>query len=289
MPFGDARSVLRGEIFEQPEAVARLLERERRNAASLAARWRRAKVPFVLVAARGTSDNAARYAAIRLRARLAPARRPRGAVPRHALRRRRRASAGALVIGISQSGRSPDVVETIAAARRAGSPTLAIVNDAGSPLARAAAEVLPLHAGEERSIAATKTYTAELAAVALLVLSLRAAEEGARRAPRRAGRDGAGARVRGGRAPGGARPREGRARGRPRARRALSDGVRDRPEAEGARASLRRALLGGGLPARADRHGRGEPPGRRRVAARDASRRPRCARSPATSRGAAAR
>ena len=75
------------------------------------------------------------------------------------------------MIGISQSGRSPDIVETIAAARRDGSPTLAIVNDPESPLARAAGDVLPLHAGPERSVAATKTYTAELAAVALLVLS----------------------------------------------------------------------------------------------------------------------
>src|ERR1039458_7581901 len=125
-----ARSVLYGEILEQPEAVARLLAQERRNAAALAS------PPLITL-----------Y----------------GAPPR--LR-------GALVIGISQSGRSPDIVETIAAARRAGSPTLAIVNDPESPLARAADDVLPLHAGPERSVAATKTYSAELAAVALLSLSL---------------------------------------------------------------------------------------------------------------------
>src|SRR5512140_1707360 len=170
MPPDGALSVLRGEILEQPAAVARLLDRERRNAAALAAGWRRANVPFVLVAARGTSDNAARYAqyAFGLASRLPVALAAPSLVTLYGVPPRLK---GALVIGISQSGRSPDIVETIAAARRAGSPTLAIVNDAESPLARAAGEVLPLHAGEERSVAATKTYTAEIAAVALLVLS----------------------------------------------------------------------------------------------------------------------
>src|SRR5450759_1691598 len=62
MPPDGTRSVLHDEILEQPGAVARLLERETRNAAVLAAGWRRARVPFVLIAARGTSDTAARYA-----------------------------------------------------------------------------------------------------------------------------------------------------------------------------------------------------------------------------------
>ncbi len=173
-------SVLHGEIFEQPDAVARLLDRERKNAAALAASWRRADIPFVLIAARGTSDNAARYAkyAFGLASRLPVALAAPSLVTLYGVPPRLR---GALVIGISQSGRSPDVVETVAAARRTGSPTLAIVNDGESPLARAAENVLLLHAGEERSIAATKTYTTELAAVALLVLSFarRAKELGA--------------------------------------------------------------------------------------------------------------
>ncbi|MCM3877153.1 MAG: SIS domain-containing protein [Thermoanaerobaculia bacterium] len=170
MSVGDGRSVLHGEIFEQPAAVAHLLERERRHVAVLSAGWRRANVPFVLVAARGTSDNAARYAkyAFGLASRLPVALAAPSLITLYGVPPRLR---GALVIGISQSGRSPDIVETIAAARSAGSPTLAIVNDPESPLARAAAEVLPLHAGVERSVAATKTYTTALAAIALLVLS----------------------------------------------------------------------------------------------------------------------
>lgn len=113
-------SVLHGEILEQPEAVARLLARERRNAAALAARWRRADIPFVLVAARGTSDNAARYVkyAFGLSSRLPVALAAPSLVTLYGVPPRLR---GALVIGISQSGRSPDIVETIAAARREGS------------------------------------------------------------------------------------------------------------------------------------------------------------------------
>ncbi len=172
------RSVLREEIGEQPAAVARVLAREGRRVAALGDKLSKSGVSYVVVAARGTSDNAARYAqyAFGIVHRLPVALAAPSLVT---LYRRPPRVAGALVVGISQSGRSPDVVETVAAARKAGAPTLAIVNDEGSPLARAAEWVLPVHAGVERSVAATKTYTAELAAVALLVLSM-----GARRKER---------------------------------------------------------------------------------------------------------
>src|SRR5205823_12611587 len=74
----------------------------------------------------------------------------------------------AAVIGISQSGASPDVVAVVDEAKRQRRPTLAITNDPHSPLAQAADWVLPLHAGEERAVAATKTYLNSIAAVALL-------------------------------------------------------------------------------------------------------------------------
>ena len=164
-------SPLHREIVEQPEVVARFLAREAARVARLAVPIRRAGVRFVLIAARGTSDNAARYAQYLFGAV--------GGLPvalaapsLTTLYGRPPDARGGLVVGISQSGRSPDIVETVAAARRAGVPTLAIVNDPESPLARTAGEVLPLHAGSERSIAATKTYTAQLAAVALFALSL---------------------------------------------------------------------------------------------------------------------
>ncbi|MFL5900444.1 MAG: SIS domain-containing protein, partial [Solirubrobacterales bacterium] len=78
----------------------------------------------------------------------------------------------ALVIGISQSGASPDVTSVVADAVAQGQATLAITNDPGSPMGRAAEHVIALGTGEERSVAATKTYTASLAAVAALAAAI---------------------------------------------------------------------------------------------------------------------
>jgi glucosamine--fructose-6-phosphate aminotransferase (isomerizing) len=80
---------------------------------------------------------------------------------------------GALVIGISQSGQSPDIVSVIEEGRRQGSPTIAITNDLESPLAEAAEYKIGLGVGKEQSVAATKTYTAQLTALAMLALSLK--------------------------------------------------------------------------------------------------------------------
>jgi glucosamine--fructose-6-phosphate aminotransferase (isomerizing) len=73
----------------------------------------------------------------------------------------------ALVVGISQSGQSPDIVSVLEEGRRQGQPTIAITNDSNSALAQAADYVVELHAGQERSVAATKTYTAQLAIMML--------------------------------------------------------------------------------------------------------------------------
>jgi glucosamine--fructose-6-phosphate aminotransferase (isomerizing) len=70
-----------------------------------------------------------------------------------------------LFLTISQSGRSDDLIETTAMARRAGAITVAVVNDAASPLAQIAQFVLPLAAGPERSVAATKSFVTSLAAL----------------------------------------------------------------------------------------------------------------------------
>lgn len=164
-------TVLHTEIHEQPAAVERLITVGRAAAMDLAAAIRRHQVEYVLIAARGTSDNAARYAQYlfgahnRLQVALAT---PSlftlyGVAPD---------LSGALVVGISQSGRSPDIVSVIEAGRAQGRPTLAITNAPDSPLARAAEWVLPLNCGEERAVAATKTYTTSLAALALLSTAL---------------------------------------------------------------------------------------------------------------------
>lgn len=159
------------EIHEQPEVLARLIRAEKRATQSLAADIRQRDIDHVVIAARGTSDNAARYAKYLLGAanRLVVGL----ATPSlFTIYQQPPRFGNALVLGISQSGKSPDVVSVIAEARRQGALTAAITNIPESDLALAANHVLDLHAGEEESVAATKTYTAELAAIALLSVSL---------------------------------------------------------------------------------------------------------------------
>jgi glucosamine--fructose-6-phosphate aminotransferase (isomerizing) len=164
-------SNLQREIHEQPQVLAGLLEREGDNARHIAADLRARGVAYVIIAARGTSDNAARYGQYLLGAHN---RLPVGlATPSlFSIYARPPRLDGGLVIGISQSGQSTDIVAVLAEARRQGVPSLAISNDPNSPLAAQAEYVLPLHAGAERAVAATKTYTAELAALALLSCAL---------------------------------------------------------------------------------------------------------------------
>ncbi len=162
---------LRAEILQQPSVLAGLLQHEATAVQKIAAALRARKVEYVLIAARGTSDNAARYGQYLLGAynRL-----PVGlATPSlFSVYREPPRLGHSLVVGISQSGRSPDIVAVLAEARRQGAPTLAITNDVDSPLTAQAEHVIALHAGEEQAVAATKTYTAQLAALALLSCAL---------------------------------------------------------------------------------------------------------------------
>lgn len=163
-------SVLEKEINEQPAVIERLLERETESVQRLTIDLRD-QFSHVVIAARGTSDNAARYAKYLLGAhnqiQVALATPSLFTLYRQPPRWER-----ALVIGISQSGQSPDIVSVVAEGRRQGGPTLAITNDPQSPLAQAAEHTLPLHAGPEQAVAASKTYTASLAALALFSASL---------------------------------------------------------------------------------------------------------------------
>jgi glucosamine--fructose-6-phosphate aminotransferase (isomerizing) len=162
---------LREEIREQPDVLRRLLAEEPARVERIATALRQQPVRFVLIAARGTSDNAARYGQYLLGAhnRLPVAL----ATPSlFSVYGEPPSLEGGLVVGISQSGQSPDIVAVLAEGRRQGAPTLAITNDAGSPLAAQADHVILLRAGEERAVAATKTYTSQLAALALLSCAL---------------------------------------------------------------------------------------------------------------------
>ncbi len=178
-------SVLRDEIFEQPAALERLLRLEGAHIAAVARQLGARRYAGVVIAARGSSDNAARYAQYLFGTSLglpvalaAPSLHTLYAAPLH--------YHDMLVIGVSQSGQSPDICTVIADARRSGAATLAITNAADSPLAQAAEYQLDLHAGAERSVAATKSYTAQLTALAALVFALaddRAGRESLERLP----------------------------------------------------------------------------------------------------------
>ncbi len=162
---------LRDEILEQPDAARRLLQRAAPVFADIGRRLGSRRPRFVVLAARGSSDHAALYAQYLLAVRnsLAAALATPSTITLYGARPQ---MADALVVGISQSGQSPDIVAVVDEARRQGADTIAITNDGSSPLAGAAAEVVELHAGPELATAATKTYTAQLLAAALLSLAL---------------------------------------------------------------------------------------------------------------------
>ncbi len=156
-------SLLEQEIASQPEVISGLLASETEHIQEIIAQL--PPFSYALIAARGSSDHAALYATyawaalVGIPVALAT---PSLYTLYHAAPR----LDGALVIGISQSGASPDIRAVLEEGRRQGRPTLAITNDGASPLATLADHVVELHAGAERSIAATKTYTAQLAVIA---------------------------------------------------------------------------------------------------------------------------
>ncbi|HEU4320601.1 MAG TPA: SIS domain-containing protein [Acidimicrobiia bacterium] len=161
------------EIHEQPVALERVLSHNANVYADVAGLFGRCT--HAVIAARGTSDNAARYAqyAWGLRNGISVAL----ATPSlFSIYDRPPVLEGAMVIGISQSGQSPDIVAVLDEGRRQGRPTVSITNDPDSPLAAASDTVIPLHAGPETAVAATKTYTAQLAVIASISAELEDAD-----------------------------------------------------------------------------------------------------------------
>ncbi len=159
------------EIREQPQVLRTLLGEGYAAAQEVARAIRQRQIDSVLIAARGTSDNAATYAKYLLGAQhglpVALAAPSLYTIYENPPRLR-----NTLVLAISQSGVSPDIVSVAQSGRQQGMLTVAITNNTDSPLARAADHSLWLRAGEERSIAATKTYTASLMSIALLSVAL---------------------------------------------------------------------------------------------------------------------
>ncbi len=159
------------EIAEQPRVLRRLLEAETERVEQIAAAVRAAKPCFAMMVARGSSDNAALYGKYilgvnnRLPVGLA-------APSLYTLYGSPPDLSQAVVIAISQSGQSPDLLEVVRSSRDQGAVTIGITNEPSSPLAALCQWLIPVHAGTERSVAATKSYTAQLMALAMLSAAL---------------------------------------------------------------------------------------------------------------------
>ncbi len=156
---------LRDEIFEQQDSIKNLLVNQTDPIQSIAQSI--GKPSNIFIAARGTSDNAARYAKYvwgynnQIPVALA-------APSLFSVYQKPPLLNDNLVVGISQSGESPDLLAVLAEANQQGCKTLAITNQSGSPLALEADYVIDIQAGPELSVAATKSYTAQLGVIAML-------------------------------------------------------------------------------------------------------------------------
>jgi glucosamine--fructose-6-phosphate aminotransferase (isomerizing) len=172
------------EIREQPETLRRTLERGLRGIRELERRLGKERPRLVVIAARGTSDNAAQFG--RYLIEITTGTPVSLAAPSIVtLYKQGLELRGALVVGISQSGESTDTNAVLSNARKRGAITVGVTNDPRSTMARTAEYALLVHAGEERSVAATKTYTGQLLALYLLAGALGGSvrEEDLRRIP----------------------------------------------------------------------------------------------------------
>jgi glucosamine--fructose-6-phosphate aminotransferase (isomerizing) len=156
------------EALEAPGRIAAQLTGNRAAIAEVVRRLKASPPRFVVSAARGSSAHAARYGKYLIETRLGLF--TAAAAPAVAtLYKAKMKLDGALFFTVSQSGRSPDLIVQTEAAKAAGATTLTLVNDLDSPLAKASDAVLPLGAGPETSVAATKSFLASLSALAQLV------------------------------------------------------------------------------------------------------------------------
>lgn len=170
-----ADSKMLKEIHEQPEVMGRILEEGWSEILSAAQELRSDGFRSVMIAARGTSDNAALYSKYLFEVLLGV---PTALASPSAftLYETQMNLDNVLVIGISQSGESKDVLETVRRSGELGAHTLTITNDDSSSMAEAADRHFFLRAGEEESVAATKTYTASLLVLYLLAAALKGDE-----------------------------------------------------------------------------------------------------------------
>lgn len=164
-------SLMLAEIEQQPVALERTIKAEGRRIARFGERLMAKRPRLIVLAARGTSDNAALFGRYLLETSTGiPVSLAAPAV--HTLYRAKLDLRETLVIGVSQSGEGTDINLTLENARRGGATTLAITNEANSTLAKLADETFVTRSGRERSVAATKTYTSQLLIFHLLARAL---------------------------------------------------------------------------------------------------------------------
>lgn len=168
---------LKDEIFQQPGIIQRLITEHAEAIKEVVDVIRQKEIDYAFLAARGTSDHAGLYAKYLWGAhnRLPVAMATPSLFSLYGMPPR---LSRALVVGVSQSGQSPDIVSVVDEGRRQGACTLAITNAPDSPLAETADLVIHIDAGVEKAVAATKTYTAQLTAIALFSAHLQDDREG---------------------------------------------------------------------------------------------------------------
>jgi glucosamine--fructose-6-phosphate aminotransferase (isomerizing) len=176
-------AIMSAEIDEQPEVLARVWTQQGSEIRRIRAELERRGHRFVLFAARGTSDHAALYAKYLVEVHQTL---PAGLVSpsTSTIYGARPDLNGVLHVAVSQSGGSPDLVDSLRAARESGATTVAVTNNVDSDLARAAEFVVDVVAGQERAVAATKSYTAQLLALYLLLGPERSSAQAAAEADR---------------------------------------------------------------------------------------------------------
>lgn len=171
-------SLMLAEIAEQPQAIERTIKREGPRIERFAAKIKERKLRLIVLVARGSSDNAAMFGRYLLEVETGiPVSLAAPAV--HTLYRARLDLRDALVVGISQSGEGVDINLVLENAKKCGALTLGITNSADSTMTQIVDETFLIHAGRERSVAATKTYTGQMLVLHLLARALGRSRRGA--------------------------------------------------------------------------------------------------------------
>lgn len=159
------------EITEQPVVLERTIQAEREKLAKLGDFLRKKDIDLIVLVARGSSDNACHFGRYLLEVTTGiPVSLSAPSV--FTLYNAKLNLSRALVVGVSQSGEGVDINTVLEAAKKAGAYTLGITNEAGSTMAKIADETLLIHAGREKSVAATKTYTGQMLHFYLLAAEL---------------------------------------------------------------------------------------------------------------------